>query len=160
MTERQAHLLAYIRSRLSGSGIAPSYDEMAAALGIKSRSGVKGAVDRLVDQGLLIRLARRPRGLALPDVPTVVLRWPPNGGAPELYVFGNGPVRLLCIDEGAPGDRIFEVLTRFPFEQLAKLVPEGSAIGSSLDPHHRALAARIEAASEGRPHLKAVEGAE
>lgn len=90
------------------------------------------------------------------EVPTVVVRFTREGDQ-QLYVFGKGPVRLLCVDEAAPDDRVFEVLTRLPFADLAKLVPPGSPIGNAGEPRHPALAARLAADRAGERHLKPVE---
>lgn len=67
LTPRQADCLAYIRSRLEESDVAPSLDEIAAYLGCV-KSSVHRMVDALVERGHLKRLPNRSRGLALaPD---------------------------------------------------------------------------------------------
>lgn len=151
MTARQLQLLRFIRACILEDGIAPTYLEMAGELGLASRSRIKAIVDRLVDRGDLVRRPRCPRGISLPDVPTVVVRWTEPGGQPQLLVFGEG-VRLIAIDESAAGDRLFEVTTRLPLEDLAKLVGSGETIGNRHEPRHAALMARIDAAADGRKH--------
>lgn len=64
LTRRQAECLAYVRSRLEESEVAPSLDEIAAYLGCV-KSSVHRMVEALVERGHLVRLPNRPRGLAL-----------------------------------------------------------------------------------------------
>lgn len=67
LTQRQAECLAYVRSRLEDSDVAPSLDEIAAYLGVV-KSSVHRMVSALVERGHLVRLQNRSRGLALaPD---------------------------------------------------------------------------------------------
>ena len=67
LTKRQAVALGLITHRLNSTGISPSYDELAAHLGLRSKSGVCRVVDQLVERGHLVRLERRARGLGLPS---------------------------------------------------------------------------------------------
>ncbi|WP_437871321.1 LexA family protein [Methylorubrum extorquens] len=66
LTERQRALLTFIQGRLEKSTICPSFDEMAAHLGLKSKSGVLRLVEALVERGHLVRLRHRARAIALP----------------------------------------------------------------------------------------------
>lgn len=66
LTLRQRELLTFIQGRLETSAIAPSFDEMAAHLGLKSKSGVLRLVDALVERGHLVRMRQRARAIALP----------------------------------------------------------------------------------------------
>ncbi|SMF70631.1 hypothetical protein [Allosphingosinicella indica] len=88
--------------------------------------------------------------------PVVVIHFLADGDT-TYRVFGDGPVRVLFVDEKAPHDRVYEWLSREPMEDLAAIVPEGGAVGSKSDARHPAIANAIEAALEGRPHLRPVE---
>ena len=63
---RQRDLLTFIQGRLETSPVSPSFDEMAAHLGLKSKSGVLRLVDALVERGHLVRIRQRARAIALP----------------------------------------------------------------------------------------------
>lgn len=67
MTQRQKKLLDFIRDRIEATGVAPSYTEMAAAIGTSSRTTPHDIVQRLIADGHLVRRAdRRHRGIELP----------------------------------------------------------------------------------------------
>ena len=66
MTSRQLQVYNFIRGRIEATGIAPSYEEIARACGLKSRGSAHSLVGRLIEDGKLIRRPNRVRGLALP----------------------------------------------------------------------------------------------
>lgn len=65
MTSFELALFDFIRDRIERTGIAPSYSEMDREIG-GGRSALHGAVDNLVEDGMLRRAAHRSRGLSLP----------------------------------------------------------------------------------------------
>lgn len=65
LTARQAELLAFIKSSIKRDGRAPSYAEMAGALGTSSRGAVAGMVDRLEARGVVRRLSRSARSISV-----------------------------------------------------------------------------------------------
>jgi len=66
MTKKQAQLLAFIKSSLAEKhGVAPSFEEMKDAMGLKSKSGVYRLVEALVERGLIFRLPNRARALEI-----------------------------------------------------------------------------------------------
>lgn len=68
ITRRQAALLACVRKYAAAHhGATPSYQEIADALGLRSKSRVSALVDRLVERGYLHRVPRQARGLELID---------------------------------------------------------------------------------------------
>lgn len=69
LTEVQAKALTFIRRRVAAGGVAPTYAEIAEALGIKSKSGAHRVVDELEERGHVRRLPRRRRALE-------VVTWP------------------------------------------------------------------------------------
>ncbi|RMF74853.1 MAG: transcriptional repressor LexA [Alphaproteobacteria bacterium] len=71
LTRKQHDLLRFIHERLEETGVAPSFDEMKEALGLKSKSGVHRLVTALEERGFVRRLPHRARALE-------VLRLPPE----------------------------------------------------------------------------------
>ena len=65
LTKRQRDALAFIRQSSVKRGYAPSYDEIAEALGIKSKSNVHVLVTGLVERGHLVRVPNAKRSLAV-----------------------------------------------------------------------------------------------
>lgn len=69
LTRKQRDLLLFIHERMSGGDIAPSFDEMKEALGLKSKSGVHRLINGLVERGHLERLPHRARALSVRKLP-------------------------------------------------------------------------------------------
>lgn len=65
MTPHEKKLLEFVQQRITETGIAPTYREMAEALGFRSKSGVHMRIDSLVRQGHLLRRDRAYRGIEL-----------------------------------------------------------------------------------------------
>ncbi len=78
MTPRQRDLLYFIQTHLRKHQVAPTYSEMAAALGLSSRGSLVRMVGELAEQGHLTVAPRKSRGIALTNplakIPTNVLR--------------------------------------------------------------------------------------
>jgi SOS-response transcriptional repressor LexA len=66
MTPKQKKLLDFIKVKLSETQVCPSYQEMADALGLKSRSGVHRLVHALLAHGEIERVHGMARSIALP----------------------------------------------------------------------------------------------
>jgi repressor LexA len=69
LTRKQHELLLYIDSRLSETGISPSFEEMKEALDLKSKSGVHRLISALVERGFIRRLPNRARALEVLKMP-------------------------------------------------------------------------------------------
>lgn len=69
ITARQTRLLAFITGEIHAGRLAPSYDEMAAFMDLKSKSGIHRLVTRLEERGRIVRLPNRARSIALPPEP-------------------------------------------------------------------------------------------
>lgn len=67
MTPKQLDLVRFLHRRHLESSISPSYDEMRAALGLKSKSGVHRLLAALDEQGLIHRFANRARRVDLSE---------------------------------------------------------------------------------------------
>lgn len=63
LTAKQHELIRFIQKRLEETGISPSFEEMKAALDLKSKSGVHRLISALEERGFIRRLANRARAL-------------------------------------------------------------------------------------------------
>lgn len=66
LTKQQHAALAYIATYIYDHGYSPSYAEIAAAVGLRARSGAHRIVDLLLYRGHLVHAPGRARSLALP----------------------------------------------------------------------------------------------
>ena len=69
LTKKQRELLLLIHERMKSGEIAPSFDEMRIALGLKSKSGIHRLITALVERGYLERLPNRARALEVKRLP-------------------------------------------------------------------------------------------
>jgi len=69
LTRKQHQLLIFINERLNATGVAPSFDEMKEALGLKSKSGIHRLITGLEERGFIRRLAHRARALEVLRLP-------------------------------------------------------------------------------------------
>lgn len=69
LTKKQKDLLILIHERMASGEIAPSFDEMKEALGLKSKSGIHRLITALVERGYLERLPHRARALEVKKLP-------------------------------------------------------------------------------------------
>lgn len=67
LTKKQAELFFFIKTFLAESGVGPSYDEMALAAGLKSKSGVHRLVTALEERQLIRRIPGRKRTIEVID---------------------------------------------------------------------------------------------
>lgn len=72
-------------------------------------------------------------------------------GEPTFHVCGDH-VRLMIIDERAPGDRVYEWLPRDDDDHMKQILGDGP-IGSSADDRHAAIANVIRRTMAGKKHL-------
>ncbi len=69
LTRKQRELLAIITDHLARTGISPSFEEMKAALGLRSKSGVHRLITALEERGFIRRLPHRARALEVLKLP-------------------------------------------------------------------------------------------
>lgn len=69
LTKKQRELLILIHNRMKNGDVAPSFDEMRMALGLKSKSGIHRLITALVERGYLERLPNRARALEIKKLP-------------------------------------------------------------------------------------------
>jgi repressor LexA len=69
LTKKQRELLLFIHQRMSAGDIAPSFEEMKDALGLKSKSGIHRLISALEERGYLERMPHRARALEVRKLP-------------------------------------------------------------------------------------------
>lgn len=69
LTQKQLELLKFIHEKSRESGITPSYEEMATALNLASKSGVHRLVSGLEERGFVRRLPNRARAIEILRIP-------------------------------------------------------------------------------------------
>ena len=69
LTKKQRDLLVMIHERLANGEVAPSFDEMRVALGLKSKSGIHRLIGALEERGFLERLPNKARALHVRKLP-------------------------------------------------------------------------------------------
>lgn len=92
LTSKQKELLIFINARVKETGVPPSFDEMKAALDLRSKSGIHRLITALEERGFIRRLPHRARALEIIKLPDALIedvarkaRFNPNvieGGAP------------------------------------------------------------------------------
>jgi SOS-response transcriptional repressor LexA len=115
LTAQQSRLLDYLVSR--DGPVGPSFEEMADAIGLRSKSGVHRLVQGLEERGFIRRIGHRARSIE-------VIRFP-----------GQAPLRELegCVaDIGRRGfgdpdtyARAFEALRSLARENRVEILPQG-----------------------------------
>ncbi len=69
LTRKQRDLLLLIHERMASGEVAPSFEEMKEALGLRSKSGIHRLISALVERGYLERLPHRARALQVKRLP-------------------------------------------------------------------------------------------
>jgi repressor LexA len=80
LTRKQYELLMFIHERLKEAGVPPSFDEMKAALDLRSKSGIHRLITALEERGFIRRLPHRARALEVLKLPESVA---PSLAAPK-----------------------------------------------------------------------------
>lgn len=98
LTRKQRDLLVFIHDRLGKDDVAPSFEEMKEALGLKSKSGIHRLISGLEERGYIQRLPNRARALEIKKLP--------DGMKPK-----NAPATKAIIEQSAPSnDSIFDMI--------------------------------------------------
>ena len=69
LTKKQYDLLMFIHKRVQRDGVAPSFDEMKAALDLRSKSGIHRLITALEERGFIRRLPHRARAIEIARLP-------------------------------------------------------------------------------------------
>jgi repressor LexA len=163
LTRKQHDLLCFIHDRLAESGVSPSFEEMKAALDLKSKSGVHRLISALEERNFIRRLPNRARALevvrmpertgdtkkvvALPT-PAIVLP-PPANDVIEIPLHGRiaagAPIEAL---EGQSSLAVPAALLG-PGEHYALEVSGDSMVEAGILDGDYALVRRVDTAREG-----------
>jgi repressor LexA len=81
LTRKQLELLEFIRVRIEGDGVSPSFDEMRDALDLRSKSGIHRLITALEERGFIRRLPHRARALEIVKMPEAMERAVADGKA-------------------------------------------------------------------------------
>lgn len=82
LTKKQRELLLYIHEEMKEDEVAPSFEEMKEALGLKSKSGIHRLISALVERGYLERLPHRARALRIVRLPEGMATKSPRQSVP------------------------------------------------------------------------------
>lgn len=85
LTKKQHDLLTFIDQRLREQGVAPSFDEMKEALGLRSKSGIHRLMTGLEERGFIRRLPHRARALEVVRLPENAAGRPAGGRRSETF---------------------------------------------------------------------------
>ena len=91
LTKKQLDLLTFIHKRVQTDGVPPSFDEMKAALDLRSKSGIHRLITALEERGFIRRLAHRARALEIVKLPEG-FEPPRPGFRPQVIEGQGGPV--------------------------------------------------------------------
>ncbi len=86
LTRRQQEILEFIREKITGHSLPPTFREIATRVGIKSTNGVKVHMDALEKKGYISRASRLARGIEL--IPQSVEEKQPSQSVRYLPVVG------------------------------------------------------------------------
>ncbi|MEM7745089.1 MAG: transcriptional repressor LexA [Pseudomonadota bacterium] len=124
LTKKQYDLLMFIHKRVQKDGVSPSFDEMKAALALRSKSGIHRLITALEERGFIRRLPHRARAIEILRLPENVDGKPTRGFRPA----------VIQGDLGKPSPEV---------DAIAKL--QGTAVTQQADAHSVPLVGRIAA---------------
>jgi len=120
LTRKQYQLLVFINQCLKDNGVPPSFDEMKAALDLRSKSGVHRLITGLEERGFIRRLPHRARALE-------VLRLPENAPQTERPQVGRFSPRIVSSNRnpllGAAPDSSAEAVSLPLYGRIAAGTP-------------------------------------
>ena len=102
LTKRQAQLLRFLES--TPDDVSPSFEEMATAMDLHSKSGVHRIVCSLEERGYIRRIAHRARAIEVIRRSSGGSSWPvspPEGSDPAPYEDMIRRIRALALANGA-----------------------------------------------------------
>ena len=170
LTAKQHQLLLFIDEQLKKNGVSPSYDEMRAALDLKSKSGIFRLLKALEERGFLRKLPHRARALEVVKMPPAKVielscfdpaRTPLPEAEIEIPLCG----KIAC---GTPIEAVRDMSTRIPvptsmlgFGKHYALKVEGdSMIDVGIMDGDTVIIQRTETAENGQIVVALVDGLE
>ncbi|HBQ22292.1 MAG TPA: repressor LexA [Alphaproteobacteria bacterium] len=106
LTEKQQNLLTYIEAFLAEQGRPPSFEQMMAAMGLKSKSNIHRLIGALEERGYIKRLPNKARALEV-----LKSSIPQNPGAANLH--------MAETSEVVPLPLVGRIAAGFPAEAIA-----------------------------------------
>ena len=128
LTTKQRDLLILIHNRLHDTGIAPSFDEMREAVGLKSKSGIHRLITALEERGFLRRLPQRARALEVVRLPDDFATTQVPIKPPHYQRFKSKDVPPTTSLDKFRAKRAHETLQRNGMKSLSKSVQESVSI--------------------------------
>ena len=107
LTRKQYDLLLFIHDRVQRDGVSPSFDEMKAALDLRSKSGIHRLITALEERGFIRRLPHRARAIE-------ILKLPENMGEPR----GRAGFRPSVIDGDLAGRPTTDAIAEIGAERV------------------------------------------
>ena len=95
LTKKQLDLLEFIHKRVQRDGVPPSFDEMKAALDLRSKSGIHRLITALEERGFIRRLAHRARAIEIVRLPENLGGAATNVGFQPRVIDGDAPDRPM-----------------------------------------------------------------
>ncbi|MBR0658801.1 transcriptional repressor LexA [Neoroseomonas oryzicola] len=128
LTRKQHELLIFIDRHLRETGFSPSFEEMKAALALKSKSGIHRLITALEERGFLRRRAHRARALEVIRLPENLAPKPARAAprAPEAPLGPNvirGPFAATVAPRPAPETNDNAAVTLPLYGRIAAGVP-------------------------------------
>jgi repressor LexA len=107
MTPKMRETLLLLQRTIDATGVAPSFDEMAAELGLASKSGVHRLLEALTARGHIARLPGKARAIV------IVRRVPDEAAADQARAHYRAALERIAAGEGG-ADIARETLAAWP----------------------------------------------
>jgi repressor LexA len=135
LTAKQKELLLYINKCVQETGVPPSFDEMKAALDLRSKSGIHRLITALEERGFVRRLPHRARALEIIKLPDALMepgqRRP--GFTPSIIDGGGGRAAQPATAPERPVSRAGDAMTVPLMGRIAAGVPISAIQNHSQD---------------------------
>ncbi|MFV0473546.1 MAG: transcriptional repressor LexA [Pikeienuella sp.] len=142
LTRKQLDLLKFIHESVRKDGVSPSFDEMKAALDLRSKSGIHRLITALEERGFIRRLAHRARAIEIIKLPEGME--PASGGGANVirHDFRPRPEPAAMIDSDAGSvPLVGRIAAGSPIEALEHTIDHVTVPRAMLSPRaqHYAL---------------------
>lgn len=101
LTSRQRRLFDAIDAAIAAYGVAPTYKEMCAAVGVTSRSSVFRLINSLEERGYIRRMPNRARAIEIIPTRDAIELHPEVRGAAVAYARQHGISLSTAVSEAA-----------------------------------------------------------
>ncbi|MCB1364046.1 MAG: transcriptional repressor LexA [Rhodobacteraceae bacterium] len=149
LTKKQLDLLEFIHKRVQRDGVPPSFDEMKAALDLRSKSGIHRLITALEERGFIHRLAHRARAIEIVKLPESLGGEPSVGFRPRVIdgdrPAGRRPAAAVPVSASAVDLPVMgRIAAGVPIEAISHVSHQVAVPGSMLSSsgEHYALEVR------------------